>query len=97
MPRWLSQAMIAMATVTVPTVALADGYPIGGTTPYQRPAGAPAITAVHHDGAWYAHALTGVVPPYPASLRFLEDQGNWHTPFDRPGATGPYDIRGWYR
>lgn len=41
-------------------------------------------------------ALTGVEPPYPASLRFLEDQGAWHTPFIHPGMTGPYDIRRWH-
>lgn len=97
MPRWLSQATTAMAMIALPTIALANGYPIGGTTPYQRPASAPTITAVHHDGAWYTHALTGVVPPYPASLRFLEDQGNWYTPFNHPGFTGRYDIRAWHR
>lgn len=41
-------------------------------------------------------ALTGGEPPYPASLRFLEDQGAWHTPFTHPGMTGPYDIRRWH-
>jgi hypothetical protein len=38
-----------------------------------------------------------VSQPYPASLRFLEDQGNWYTPFNRPGMLPPYDIRGWHR
>ena len=28
---------------------------------------------------------------------FLEDQGNWYTPFNHPGMTGRYDIRGWHR
>ena len=97
MTRRLAQIAMAISMAAMPTLVSAQGYPIGGTTPSQRPAGAPTITTVNHDGAWYRHALTGVVPPYPASLRFLEDQGNWHTPFNRPGATGPYDIRGWYR
>jgi hypothetical protein len=78
-------------------VAVEGGYPIAGTAPYQRPAGAPSITSVRHDPAWYAAALTGVSQPYPASLRFLEDQGNWYTPFNRPGMLPPYDIRGWHR
>ena len=69
---------------------------VAGLIPSQRPANAPVITQMAKDGAWYAQALAGVVPPYPASLRFLEDQGAWFNPFQRPGATGPYDIRNWY-
>ena len=38
----------------------------------------------------------GYRQPVPSSLKFLRDQGNWYSPFDRPGAPGPYDIRGWY-
>jgi hypothetical protein len=72
-------------------------YPIAGTQPSQRPVGAPTITEVAKPPGWYARALTGVTQPYPASLRFLEDQGNWYTPFNRPGMHGRYDIRGWYR
>lgn len=70
-------------------------YPIGGTQPDRRPEGAPVVTeAVKTDG-WYGRALTGIEQPYPGSLRFLEDQGAWYTPFDHPGAPGRYDIRGW--
>ena len=70
---------------------------IAGTRPFERPPGAPVITTVNHDRAWYQRGLTGVVPPYPESLLFLENQGEWYTPFTRPGMTGPYDIRGWHR
>jgi hypothetical protein len=73
-----------------------DGYPVAGLEPSVRPAGAPVITSYPKYAAWYRHALTGVVKPYPASLRFLESQGPWHTPFVRPGMTGPYDIRNWH-
>ncbi len=73
------------------------GYPIAGVEPYQRPAGAPVIQEVDKSGGWYSRALTGISEPYPNSLRFLEDQGNWYTPFNRPGMPGRYDIRGWYR
>lgn len=62
----------------------------------QRPATAPVLTAYVKDGNWYRTALTGIEPPYPASLGFLEDQGAWYTPFNHPGLTGPYDIRHWH-
>lgn len=76
---------------------LAQDLAIAGITPDKRPENAPVITkAVKGDG-WYGRALTGVVAPYPASLRFLENQGNWFNPFIRPGMTGPYDIRDWHQ
>jgi hypothetical protein len=74
-----------------------DGYPIAGTQPSQRPVGAPVISDLRKEPGWYSRALTGISQPYPPSLRFLEDQGNWYTPFNRPGMYGRYDIRGWYR
>ena len=76
--------------------AASEGF-VAGSTPWQRPAGAPVIDSVDHDSAWFRHALTGISRPYPASLRFLDDQGNWHTPFNRPGMTERYDIRGWHQ
>lgn len=89
----LSVAMLAISAVSA---SFAD-YPIAGVDPSTRPAGAPSITSVEKDDAWYRRALTGISQPYPASLRFLEDQGNWYTPFNRPGMTRPYDIRGWHQ
>lgn len=70
---------------------------IAGTTPWQRPANAPVVTEVIKPEGWYDRALVGIEPPYPASLRFLEDQGNWFTPFIHPGMPAPYDIRGWHQ
>jgi hypothetical protein len=78
-------------------VTAGDGLPIAGTNPSQRPLGAPMIQTVQRDPSWYATALTGISKPYPDSLRFLEYQGNWYTPFNRPGMPGPYDIRGWHQ
>ena len=78
-------------------VLRADPLPVAGLAPQARPVGAPVITAMAKDAAWYRRALRGVQPPYPASLRFLEDQGAWHLPFIRPGMTGPYDIRHWHQ
>jgi hypothetical protein len=69
---------------------------IAGLKPSVRPAGAPVITAVAKPDGWYGAALTGVSKPYPASLKFLVDQGNWFSPFLHAGMTGPYDIRGWH-
>jgi len=70
---------------------------IAGVAPQSRPAQAPVLSSYAKPDGWYGHALSGVWWPYPASLKFLEDQQNWYTPFTRPGMTGPYDIRGWHR
>lgn len=72
-------------------------YPIAGVRPWERPAGAPVITEFKKGPEWYQRALTGISKPYPASLRFLEDQGAWYTPFNHPGMPAPYDIRGWHQ
>lgn len=84
-------------------LGLASGGPvsaesafIAGVEPSLRPQAAPVITELRKDAAWYELALSGVSRPYPASLRFLEDQGNWFNPFQHTGMTGPYDIRGWH-
>jgi hypothetical protein len=71
-------------------------YPIAGVAPDRRPEGAPVTQEVTKEPGWYGRALTGISQPYPRSLRFLEDQGNWYTPFDHPGMDGRYDIRGWF-
>ena len=78
-------------------LSLASDVPIAGANPSERPAGAPVVTTHEKTGEWYSQALTGVSQPYPGSLRFLERQGRWHTPFTKPGMTGPYDIRGWHQ
>lgn len=89
-------AVVALLLAGASAPALADD-PIAGTTPSERPTGAPQITEVDRPASWYTAALHGVSRPYPYSLRFLEDQGNWYTPFNRPGMTGRYDIRGWHQ
>lgn len=69
---------------------------VAGLAPDKRPESAPKITQLNKNSKWYSNALTGVSRPYPSSLRFLEDQGNWYTPFSRPGMVDRYDIRGWH-
>lgn len=74
----------------------AEELAVAGLAPDVRPAGAPRLVTYFKDADWYRRALTGISRPYPLSLRFLEDQGAWHTPFTVPGMTGPYDIRNWH-
>jgi hypothetical protein len=69
---------------------------VGGITPAERPAHAPRITQTNHDQAWYRRALTGVSKPYPQTLSFLDHQGDWYTPFIRPGMPNFYDLRRWH-
>lgn len=85
----------ALIVAAIAPAARSQGA-IAGVTPDRRPATAPAIRAMPKDAAWYAQATRGIQQPYPASLRFLEDQGAWYTPFDRPNTTGRYDIRGFH-
>lgn len=87
---------IALFAFTANNVLAEDIAYIAGTNPAARPATAPTLTAVNHDAAWYATALQGVAQPYPSSLHFLENQGDWFSPFTHPGMPGRYDLRGWH-
>ncbi len=97
MTRFRVQVLVGLVAGLGSLCCQAADYPIAGLTPWQRPAGAPVINSVDRDSAWFRRALTGISRPYPASLRFLDNQGNWYTPFNRPGMTAPYDIRGWHQ
>lgn len=94
---------LLVVTVTTGVVGLSCGAGsaqqanVAGTRPDARPDGAPRMQAVARDAGWMARATAGVVEPHPSSLKFLNDQGNWYTPFDRPGMPGPYDIRRLHR
>ena len=93
-------AVLTLALIAWPAWAQDSedsGYPIAGSTPWQRPEGAPSIEWVTRDVSWYEHSLTGIERPYPRSLWFLDNQGYWYTPFNRPGALPPYDLRDWHR
>ena len=69
---------------------------IAGTAPGVRPANAPVMAPQKKTSAWYETARRGIDKPYPKTLKFLDDQGRWYTPFTRPGMPGVYDIRGLY-
>ena len=94
---WQAKLLVGLSAALLCAGSLAHAeYPIAGLTPDERPSGAPVIERVVKGAAWYQNALTGISKPYPVSLGFLEDQGNWYTPFIHPGMTGRYDIRGWH-
>lgn len=78
------------------TAAWSEVEVVGGITPDQRPQEFPVVTATGLTPAGEAMALYGVKQPYPPSLKWLNDQGGWYTPFIHPGMTGPYDIRHWH-
>lgn len=91
----MKQALLVSSVLIISLVTGVQAQEfIGGSTPDVRPANAPVIVTVKKDNAWYKQALKGIGTPYPASLKFLEDQGNWYTPFTVPGMPAPYDIRG---
>lgn len=94
--RWLTLPITALLNLMPGTIAVhaADTVPIAGLSPSQRPAGAPQITKAAPPDP--ARALHGISTPIPASLKFLDDQGNWYTPFTEPGMPPPYDLRGWH-
>lgn len=89
-------AAIMVLALSMAEIAKADDLFVAGLRPFERPAWAPVITEMQRDGSWYVRALTGIEQPYPASLKFLEEQGEWFSPFLHPGMTGRYDIRHWY-
>ncbi len=92
----ISLLFLIWIAFSISYTAIAQEISIAGITPHSRPNGAPVINNINKDNSWYKHALQGISAPYPRSLQFLEDQGNWYTPFTRPGMLGPYDIRGFH-
>jgi hypothetical protein len=92
-------ALAALASIGLSAAiagAAESATAIAGLAPFERPAGAPRMTVTSPADTPGGQALHGVSQPVPSSLKFLRDQGNWYTPFDRPGMPAPYDIRGWY-
>lgn len=87
---------LALAGLPVPA-AIAEEVFVAGVAPDRRPEGAPRVLAPLRPQAWYVAAVKGVEPPYPHSLFFLDNQGDWYTPFNRPGLLDRYDIRGLHR
>lgn len=84
------------ATCLLPLCSAAAQPPVAGLAPYERPAGAPVITQPPAPEETKTRMLQGIPQPLPAGLGFAASQGAWYTPFDRPGMTGLYDLRGWH-
>lgn len=90
---------IAIAAVLAAGGVVASGASVSaqsataGLAPDRRPEGAPRIAGAKHSARWLDAAHKGISRPYPPSLGFLKDQGDWYTPFNVRGMTGPYDLR----
>lgn len=85
---------VLAVTTTVPGSAARADQVIAGLRPFERPSSAPTMKDVVRHPGWFEIATKGISEPLPKSLKFLHDQGNWYSPFGRPGMIGPYDIRG---
>jgi hypothetical protein len=90
----LASCVGALALSLPAAPALAGERFVAGSAPNQRPAAAPVLKTFNASAEWRKAALTGVVEPIPASLKFLDSQGAWYTPFDQRGMPGYYDLRG---
>ncbi|MCL2656516.1 MAG: hypothetical protein FWD62_03665 [Betaproteobacteria bacterium] len=84
---------LCVGVVSAETNSKNEGEPfIAGIAPDHRPVGAPVIEVAQVLNK--KDALHGIGSPIPPSVNaMIKDQGNWYTPFTRPGMNGPYDIR----
>lgn len=89
--------LVLLLPVLGASAAQAGSYPIAGVRPDARPAGAPVISVFKPPADWQARMFHGISRPFPPGLDWVKDQGAWFTPFNRPGAMSPYDIRGWHK
>jgi len=70
---------------------------VAGVQPDRRPPHAPQQTEPLPEQKRSEQALTGISKPIPGNIeKIVRDQGGWYTPFNRPGMTSRYDIRGWH-
>lgn len=91
---FLSCVVMLASPLTAVAVEGKDGDRfVAGSAPQRRPA-APVIKDFANGGEWRKTALAGISEPLPPSLKFLDSQGAWYTPFNRPGMPGYYDLRG---
>ena len=67
---------------------------VAGMAPARRPDAAPRIREVAPERQ---QRMQVGLPEKLDGLRFMRDQGNWYTPFDRRGMPPPYDLRGMHR
>ncbi len=92
----LKEIVFASSVILISQVSAVD-CDCGSVDISKRPKDAPVISEVNRDIDWYARMLHGTSRPYPHSFSFIEDQGNWYTPFNKAGMLAPYDIRNWHK
>lgn len=89
-------AWLWLSVISLPCLAATPGNDlpyVAGMAPHRRPVNAPVIREIKQTPEWRQKALLGISEPMPASLKFLNDQGAWYTPFDQAGMPGYYDLR----
>jgi len=69
---------------------------VAGLQPDRRPQGAPVIVEASFSPEQLAQFLRGIEPPPPGNVATIVATGQWFVPMRHPGATSPYDIRGWH-
>jgi hypothetical protein len=69
---------------------------VAGLAPNQRPAGAPVIRDYVMNTDRRTRSVKGISEPASAGFEFIDSQGAWYTPFNRPGMPGYYDLRNWH-
>lgn len=93
----MRRCAIVFAFLSASGASIAGEYPIAGVTPDRRPETAPKTAEFVRSSDWERRFFFGVAEPRPESLAWSAHQGGWYTPFDRPGAAGPYDLRNWHK
>ena len=87
---------VGFASLLSVTVAFAGSGFVAGLQPDRRPVGAPVIVEAPISPEQLAQFLRGVEPPPPGNVATIAGTGHWFVPLRHPGATPPYDIRGWH-
>ncbi|MCX7945619.1 MAG: hypothetical protein N2557_01405 [Hydrogenophilus sp.] len=98
-PLWLCQYAVLLGLMISPVLSFAQNAPafIGGTQPDRRPLNAPIQTQPLTEQKRERVASHGISAPIPGNIpKIIKDQGGWYTPFNRPGMTSYYDLRGWH-
>jgi hypothetical protein len=64
--------------------------------PDRRPPGAPVKTEASFTPEQMAQFLRGIEGTPPGNVTTIVATGQWFVPMRHPGATPPYDLRGWH-
>jgi hypothetical protein len=90
--RWLVGSLLSI----IVSVAVAQEF-VAGEQPDRRPSAAPVMPEPPGGPERLATLAKGVEAPIPEGVVRLNVPGRWFTPFERPGMTAPYDLRGWHQ